>query len=295
MGPVFRDHIVICGWNSRGEKIVRALRAANTRTIVIIHPEIPPIIAAVGKLEHVFIIAGDPKHRTVLCSADVATSRSVIVLADEEIQQATDARSLQIALAVERIQASIYTIVELRDLRNKTHFFWTKVDEVVSDEDISVKSFAQGIRHIVRDNAAKKLVPMYRQLVDPHQHRAQLFRVDMDWPAVSGRCFADVLRISLTLGVLPVAVAGYRYHEIAPRAGEKAWVSWKCDVRANPAPHVSFSELWPIWPEPDWQLGILLLAQRSIDVAHVRQSLEKELFSAPTSRQQSTKGVTSLG
>jgi Trk K+ transport system NAD-binding subunit len=270
MSATFRNHAVICGWNHRGLAVVDSLKSFGNRPILVINTDIQTVIKDVGSRDGVFAVAGDPVDLKVLIGADVESARSVIVLADYGLGQSADARSVQIALAVEKIQVSVHTVVELVDVRNKNHFRWTKVDELVSDEELSAKMIAQGIRHVLSEKETTDaselasevvLLDIYRQLVQPHHNHAQLFRVNSPWEQAKNVTFDEILSAGLGINVLPLALAGYKMHEIAARPGQEAWTSWKIEVKTNPTAGKPLELFWPNWPEGDYPLGILVLAK----------------------------------
>lgn len=282
MDAVFRGHTVICGWNPRGKTIVESLLALGDRPVLIVNPDIKEIVRHVGQLEKVFVIAGDPTSLDVLRSADVESARSVIVLADESLVGSTDARSVQVALAVEKIQVSVYTVVELRDLVNKAHFSWTKVDDLIADEEIGVRMLAQGIRHVLStqsgsQNDEKLLLRTYDQLVNPHHNKSQLFRIDLPWQVSRRMTFREILAAGMKHRVLPVALAGYRIHEIPARPGQAAWTSWKTDVQSNPPPHKRCEEIWTSWPEDEGSpLGVIVIARSKLSASNLEQALANQ-------------------
>lgn len=281
MTAVFKNHTVICGWNPRGRLIVDALQALGSRPIVVIAQCVETVIADVGDRRNVFVIVGDCANLATLIGADVAHAKSVMVLADDSLGQSADARSVKVALAVEKIQVSVHTAVELRDIRNKPHFNWTKVDEVIADEEISVKMLAQGIRHILSraqgDTASlfreTLLLDTYNQLVSPSEDLSQLFRVDFSWSAVKSLCFEDFMRAGIGNKILPVAIVGYKRHEILERPGQGAWVSWKTDVCPNPESSKKLDKFWPEWPEGDYQLGIIVFADSLTSAMRLKKSM----------------------
>lgn len=269
IGPVFKNHIVICGWNHRGVEIVEAVLASHDSPVVIINSSIDEIVESVGVLPNVFVIPGDCASETVLKSADVATARSVVVLSDIALGETTDARSVEIALAVEKIQVSVHTVVELKSVLNKPHFSWTKADELVADEEVSVKLVAQGIRHVLSQQRhqaetqacqEKQLVSAYQQLVTPSDKSPQIVRIDLPWDRAKDLTFGAILGKFVTQRVVPLALVGYLRHVIEPRPGQDAWTSWKSDLLANPDPNTPISSIWPEWPRGNFPLGILVLA-----------------------------------
>ena len=269
MGPVFKNHIVICGWNYRGFEIVQAVRSMHEFPVVIVSKNVDEIVERVGLLPNTFIIQGDCANEAILKSADVGYARSVVVLSDVTLGESTDARSVEVALAVEKIQVSVHTVVELKSVLNKPHFSWTKTDELIADEEVSVKLIAQGIRHVLSQQRLdaenqlyqeKLLLAAYLGLVSPSETAAQIVRVDIEWTRAQNLTFRGLLEQGLSRRILPLAYVGYEKHIIAPRPGQDAWVSWKSDLVSNPDPNAAVSLLWPEWPRGNFPLGILVLA-----------------------------------
>ena len=269
MGPVFKNHIVICGWNHRGFEIVQAVHSMHDFPVVIVNKSIDDIVGQVGLMPNVFIIPGDCANETILKSADVGFARSVVVLSDVTLGESTDARSVEIALAVEKIQVSVHTVVELKSVLNKPHFSWTKTDELIADEEVSVKLIAQGIRHVLSQQRMdaenqlyqeKLLLASYLGLVSPSASAAQIVRVELEWGRAQNLTFRTLLEQALSKRIVPLAFVGYEKHIIAPRPGQDAWVSWKSDLVSNPDPNTPVTLLWPDWPRGNFPLGILVLA-----------------------------------
>jgi hypothetical protein len=270
---VFSNHIVICGWNYRAPRMISTLRDLTRRSIVILTEDIDKPIQAVGAVQNVYIVAGDPCNSESLEHAEVGSAKSVLVLRDDTLGASADAQSVKIALAVERIQVEVHTVVELLDSRNRDHFSWTKVDEVVSEDDIAVKLIAQAVRHSIskaethegvsqRDNE-RLVTSLYTRMIAPSDKGSQIFRVDAPWEGVRTLHFGNILERGVRIGVVPVAIVGYRKHLIQARPGIPEWTSWKSDVWTTPRPGVTFEEHWPQWPGKE-ELGILVLAQSMV-------------------------------
>ncbi|MBN8548327.1 MAG: NAD-binding protein [Deltaproteobacteria bacterium] len=269
MNCVFRNHIVICGWNRRGKAVVENLQALSKRPILILHDDLKCVLKEVGSRPNVFLMQGDSSKASVLERADVARAYSVLVLALEKLGASADARSVQIALAVERIRTAVYTIVELKDIQNKQHFSWTKVDDLITDQEIAVRVLSQAVRHLMQDNAdapalqsERNLLKLYRQLIDPQQNSSQIYRIDLEWEAHKHLTFSEILVAGLRQRTLPLAVVGFKHHrqpEVTSSSG--VWLSWKSDVIANPPPHTVLRDIWKVWPSDESPLGILVLAK----------------------------------
>jgi voltage-gated potassium channel len=145
------EHYVICNWNESGDTIVRELHSGvvdDGRPILVVtdHPEdVPAAEPADGPdpYHNVFVVPGDPANDRILARADLAGAKTVVVLADSRDGEYADARSVLIALAVEAVNPSIHTIVQLRNARNRVHLEHTSVDEVVCVDELAEKLVAQ--------------------------------------------------------------------------------------------------------------------------------------------------------
>lgn len=123
------DHIVICGWNFQGEKIVHELIASNIdKDIVILaRSEHRPV-----KEESVLFISGDPTQDEDLIRAGIKTAESVIILSDlRKSANEADAEALMITLAVESLNRATHTSVQVVNTDNRIHLERAHADEII--------------------------------------------------------------------------------------------------------------------------------------------------------------------
>lgn len=271
MPAVFKNHIIICNWNRRGKTIVASLRTLSSKPILIVCENVNLPIEEIGKLENVFVLAGDPTTEMALKAADVGSAMSVLILASEKPMKgddsSADAESVKIALLVEQIEVSVYTVVELLSLENRPHFAWTKVDDLVADQDLAIRLIAQGVRHIItRPDTlidvinSILLMEIYEQLINPLEKSSQLFQVTVPFDRIAHLSFLDILKIGLSVNSLPTALIGYVKHKIKTGNNEEDWISWKMDIQANPPPEIAIRSIWPEWPGQHYELGIVVIA-----------------------------------
>jgi voltage-gated potassium channel len=139
---LLQDHVIICGWNSKAEIILRELRASpgheRTEIVVVTSWEHePPVLPTdlelqvhfynedftrIAALEHVGI------HRASVCIilADTSSGRT---------EQDADARTILAALTVEKLNPDVYTCAELLNRSYGSHLTMGQVnDYVVSGE-----------------------------------------------------------------------------------------------------------------------------------------------------------------
>jgi voltage-gated potassium channel len=148
------DHIVICNWNDRGDRIVSELHTeqgvADTEIIVIAPKEVNPAEHKGNEAyELVTFINSDPSFHDVLRVCNVHRARSVILIADEVGHpEDPDGNSALIALAINRLcdDAGIqrpHIVAEALDHRRIKHLKDAGVDEVICAHDFGLGILAQ--------------------------------------------------------------------------------------------------------------------------------------------------------
>ena len=141
-------HIMICGWNSQGEKIIRELirgGAKRDREIVVLaNYEQRPM-----DNESVEFVRGDPTQNEDLIRAGVKRAHSVIVLSNlSKPDNEADAEALMIVLAVESLNQAVHTSVQLKSSANRAHLERAQADEIICLDQIGGNlSVASTINH----------------------------------------------------------------------------------------------------------------------------------------------------
>lgn len=144
-----RDHVLICGWSAKGPEIIRELRAREVedrRDIVILaERDTEPYEGA-----DVVFVRGSPSNGPDLMRAGIDRVSTVIVLADSsnasDEPQDLDARSLLTTLAVESMNPSAYSCVEVVLSENRQHFERTHADELVVSAELTGSLLAASAR-----------------------------------------------------------------------------------------------------------------------------------------------------
>ena len=157
-----KEHIILCGWNDRADRIIRELRQNVLKDVlsqgrgwkdIVIISETEEITVPDPKLyPQVWFLTGDPTDDEVLNVANVKDADTAIILADYEEGKAADFRTLLIALAIKTKNPQIYTCTELVDIGNRQHFRGGRVDELVVVSEVSEKLMAQSaMNHGITD------------------------------------------------------------------------------------------------------------------------------------------------
>lgn len=143
-----RDHLVICGWNSHARRLIEDLMEVNPGTDVVVLTErtdLPPLTEA-----GVHVVRMESTSSEGLERAGVAGARVVIVLSDDASGRTShdaDARTILTVLAVERMNADVHTIAELRHETNRHHAENAGVDELIISGSYTGTMLAQAARH----------------------------------------------------------------------------------------------------------------------------------------------------
>lgn len=198
-----RNHIVICGWSSKGGEIIREIRGRGEE-----QKRIPIVVLAAlkgspSKDEYTNFIAGDPTSATDLKRAGIDRADVAIVLADNSYPdidaEDTDSRTLLTTLAIESINPQCYTCVEVVQSANREHFGRTKADELVVSAHmtgalLAHSAMAPGLSRILDD-----------LLTFPEGDEFYWIEVPPVW---HGRDFANVMvELKAAHDCLPVAVS----------------------------------------------------------------------------------------
>ena len=135
-----RNHIIICGWSSKGPEILRELHAEEVR-------DKRPVVVLADREEFtvkdnlVTFVRGKPTDTEDLLRAGLDRASVAIILADASDAEAhgdeIDAKTLLTTLAVESVNPACYTCVEVLKSQNRVHFQRTKADELVVSAELT--------------------------------------------------------------------------------------------------------------------------------------------------------------
>ncbi|MGD2060619.1 MAG: NAD-binding protein [Acidimicrobiia bacterium] len=134
----YRDHIVICGWNSTARDLVSELGTEEYRAQVVV----------VHDTEHnpapdwVYFIRGDKTNEADLKRAGIQHAVSAIVVPCDPSNEA-DMSSILTVLAIESLAPEVRTVVEVNNPDHVTHFERASVDEVMVTSKLAAHLLAR--------------------------------------------------------------------------------------------------------------------------------------------------------
>lgn len=150
----FSGHIIICGWNFQGERVVKELLSATVKQqrgiVILAKSDQRPV-----QDERVEFINGDPSQDGNLIRAGIERADSVIVLTDfTKGANEADAEALMIVLAVESLNRKVHTCVQLMNSANRMHLEHAHADEIICIDQMGgslvvASALNHGISHVV--------------------------------------------------------------------------------------------------------------------------------------------------
>ncbi len=196
--PDTEGHIIICGWNSRGDRIVRELHAPDaapeTTVCIITEKETNEKLlrdASPVEYENVYFVRQDPTSHSVLKQQRAHRARSVIILMDEDCPD-PDGKAALIALAISNLERESalprkpHIVAEVGNHRKVEHLKDAGVDEWVCAHDFGLGILAQAA-------LTQKITEVYQHLLSRSPDTNELYIVGQsNYPAqLVGKSFAE--------------------------------------------------------------------------------------------------------
>jgi voltage-gated potassium channel len=137
------QHMLICGWNYKAERIVAELRAdrkaAHSPIVVIAEFQEKPVVDD----DDLYFVNG-VVNKDTLSRANSQHAFAAILLADERIEHhVRDAKTILDTLTIKTINPDLYACVELVDRSNMEHCKRAKADEIIVTGELSTNLLVQ--------------------------------------------------------------------------------------------------------------------------------------------------------
>lgn len=151
----FKNHIIICGWNSRVKHITEELIYGLGNDVVLIADIDENPLPSFGNAKYMWI-KGDPSYGEILERAGLKDASKAMIMAREvpdRTQNEIDAVSILTAIAVEKHvweidnQKDIYTIIELLNSKNAENAKRANVDDIIFPNDYASSILAMSLEN----------------------------------------------------------------------------------------------------------------------------------------------------
>jgi voltage-gated potassium channel len=173
------DHIVMCNWNERADRIIREihspLAAPDTPIIVLTTQDVnQQELQLATAYDKVHFQKSDPVLHEVLKEAGAHRARSVIILADPECSE-PDAQTALIALAITKLERDVprkpHMVAEVMSHNKVQHLYDAGVDEWICSADYGLGIIAQSAVY-------GKLSDVYQQLLTYSRETNEIYLVN---------------------------------------------------------------------------------------------------------------------
>jgi voltage-gated potassium channel len=147
----YRDHIVVCGWNSTARELVNELNGDDyERKIVVIHNADKNPAGS-----DVYFVSGDVTDADDLRRTGIEEAMAAVICPADASNEA-DMRSILTVMAIEAIAPGVRTVVEVNNPAHVDHFRRANADEILVTSRISSRLLARsslypGLAEIVTD------------------------------------------------------------------------------------------------------------------------------------------------
>ncbi|MGZ9160600.1 MAG: potassium channel family protein [Candidatus Limnocylindrales bacterium] len=147
----YKDHVVVCGWNTTARDLIQELRGDDYKTRVVILADLDKNPAGDG----VYFVRGDTTNEADLERAGLKEASSAIVFPDDA-SDAADMRSILTIMAIEHVAPGVRTVAEVNNPKHEPHFWRADVDELLVTSKIASHLLARsalypGLTGIVTD------------------------------------------------------------------------------------------------------------------------------------------------
>ncbi len=147
----YRDHIVVCGWNSTARDLINELSGDEYehRIVVLHHSDKNPAGT------DAYFVSGDVTSAEDLHRAGIEEAMAAVVCPSDGSNEA-DMRSILTVMAIESIAPQVRTVVEVNNPQHVDHFKRANADEIMVTSRISSRLLARsslypGLAEIVTD------------------------------------------------------------------------------------------------------------------------------------------------
>ena len=145
----FEGHVLICGWNHRGQYLLREILSSGQQAALIAKTKPAELDS------EVFFVQGNPSEHEALKKGGIHKAKSAIILGDPDYGN-DDSHSILTALAVENSAPDIYTVMELHDPENERYAKYAHVDDILYSDSLlagiaSLCTHNEGISVFIRD------------------------------------------------------------------------------------------------------------------------------------------------
>jgi voltage-gated potassium channel len=122
----YRDHIVVCGWNTTARDLIAELRGDDYKLRVVVLADLDKNPAGDG----VYFVRGDATNEEDLVRAGIREASAALIFPHDASDDA-DMRSILTIMAIEHTAPGVRTVAEVNNPRHEPHFRRADVNELL--------------------------------------------------------------------------------------------------------------------------------------------------------------------
>jgi voltage-gated potassium channel len=122
----FKDHIVVCGWNTTARDLIDELKGDDYHSKVVVIADLEKNPAGSG----VYFVRGDATNAEDLERAGIQEAAAALIFPDDASDGA-DMRSILTIMAIEHVAPQVRTVAEVNNPKHEPHFRRADVDELL--------------------------------------------------------------------------------------------------------------------------------------------------------------------
>jgi voltage-gated potassium channel len=147
----YKDHIVVCGWNTTARDLIAELRGDDYQSKVVVLADVEKNPAGDG----VYFVRGEPTNDDDLKRAGIMDASAALIFPRDSSDDA-DMHSILTVLAIEHAAPGVRTVAEVNNPKHEAHFRRADVDELLVTSKIASHLLARsalypGLTGIVTD------------------------------------------------------------------------------------------------------------------------------------------------
>src|SRR3954453_23047883 len=113
----YKDHIVVCGWNTTARDLVDELKGDDYQSKVVVIADLDKNPAGSA----VYFVRGDATNAEDLARAGIEEASAALIFPDDASDGA-DMRSILTIMAIEHIATDVRTVAEVNNPKHEPHF-----------------------------------------------------------------------------------------------------------------------------------------------------------------------------
>ena len=147
----FRDHIIVCGWNTTARDLIEELKGDEYKSRVVVLADMDKNPAGA----HVYFVRGDSTSVEDLKRAGIEEAAAAIVFPLTQTNDA-DMHSILTVMAIESVAPEVRTVAEVINPAHVEHFQQAHADEILVTSRLASRLLARsalypGLSNVVTD------------------------------------------------------------------------------------------------------------------------------------------------